>query len=490
MSSTAIEVPAVVAGSGEFCNLSTERLEAEITTLAAHLAAATCRWLLMLAEYDQRRGFEQWECATIEQWLSIHAGVAPSTARAHMAVARELGGVPLIRAAFERGELSYSKVRAVCRVATAENETEWVELARHATAVQLERMTTDVRRVAIAEQHDTAIRQLEERSLTVGWTDLGMMRLTATLPPETGALLAGLLSQEIEGEPDSNDGDVEKRSWEQRRADAFAALLGQLEQVTQASEPSEAPRALIVVLRELDGTCRIENGPPIPGEVADELACDCEHATATHSEAGVSFDRRRRHPSRPLRRRIRRRDRCCAFPGCGRTKRLSAHHIKEYAAEGGETTADNLIMLCSFHHGAVHRRGWSITGSPEDGTLQFHDPNGDPYPAKPPVGNADEIPAINADNNVTPDRRTIGSVSGGGRYDHHLTVWALTNNRPLKQHPQPHHRRTAASAEAPTPHVGALRFVSPPAPAEVQLRDSIVFDEHDNIISMPAWPDE
>ena len=33
-----------------------ERLEAEITELAGHLAAAECRWLLLIAEFDRRRG--------------------------------------------------------------------------------------------------------------------------------------------------------------------------------------------------------------------------------------------------------------------------------------------------------------------------------------------------------------------------------------------------------------------------------------------------
>jgi hypothetical protein len=47
-----------------------ERLEAEITQLAGHLAAAECRWLLLIAEFDRRAGYEQWGCPTCSHWLS------------------------------------------------------------------------------------------------------------------------------------------------------------------------------------------------------------------------------------------------------------------------------------------------------------------------------------------------------------------------------------------------------------------------------------
>ena len=39
-----------------------EELEAEITALAGHLAAAECRWLLLVAEYDRRAGWLEWGC--------------------------------------------------------------------------------------------------------------------------------------------------------------------------------------------------------------------------------------------------------------------------------------------------------------------------------------------------------------------------------------------------------------------------------------------
>ncbi|MBW8826401.1 MAG: DUF222 domain-containing protein, partial [Acidobacteria bacterium] len=111
-----------------------ERLEAEITTLAAHLAAGTCRWLLLVAEFDRRRGWESWECRSTAEWLSWKCGIAYRTARDQLRVAQALTGLPQLTAAFGRGEVSYSQVRAITRVATVETEGALVDLAKASTA--------------------------------------------------------------------------------------------------------------------------------------------------------------------------------------------------------------------------------------------------------------------------------------------------------------------------------------------------------------------
>ena len=63
-----------------------ERLEAEITQLAAHLDAAECRWLLLVAEFDKRAGYETWGCSTCAHWLSWHCGIEERAARARVRV--------------------------------------------------------------------------------------------------------------------------------------------------------------------------------------------------------------------------------------------------------------------------------------------------------------------------------------------------------------------------------------------------------------------
>src|SRR5438876_961315 len=116
--------------------LPTERLEAEITEFAAHLAAAECRWLELVAEYDRRRAYETWGCISCAYWLNWKCGLDMRSARDKVRVARALEGLPVVRSAFTAGRLSYSKVRAITRVATPGTEAGLVMLAEHATGAQ------------------------------------------------------------------------------------------------------------------------------------------------------------------------------------------------------------------------------------------------------------------------------------------------------------------------------------------------------------------
>ena len=105
-----------------------ERLEAEICQLAGHLWAAECRWLLMVGEFDRRGAWSSAGLHSCAHWLSWRCGIDLGAARERVRVARRLVEVPLITAAFSRGELSYAKARALTRVANDANEAELLEI--------------------------------------------------------------------------------------------------------------------------------------------------------------------------------------------------------------------------------------------------------------------------------------------------------------------------------------------------------------------------
>src|SRR5687768_7701522 len=77
-----------------------------ITAGAVRLAAATAAWLRLVAEFDERGGWHGVGINSCAHWLSWQCGIAPVTAREHVRVARALGGLPLICAAFDAGRLS------------------------------------------------------------------------------------------------------------------------------------------------------------------------------------------------------------------------------------------------------------------------------------------------------------------------------------------------------------------------------------------------
>src|SRR5215218_2731800 len=197
---------------------STDRLAEEITELASHIHAATCRWLGLVAEFDRRGGWFDWGCRSCAQWVSWRCGIAPVAAREHVRVARRLAHLPLIRAAFAEGRLSYSQVRALTRVEKVEKEEELLSLARHATAAQLERLVRAYRgvvaRVRSAETGGPA------RHVTWSHADDGSLLLRARLPAEDGAVVLAALEAAVERGASAEASVIEGAPVEAASADA------------------------------------------------------------------------------------------------------------------------------------------------------------------------------------------------------------------------------------------------------------------------------
>src|SRR5690606_29352511 len=94
----------------------------EITTLAGHLNAANYRWLKLIAEFDRRHGWADWSTQSCAHWLNWKCGIDLGAAREKVRVAHALEDLPMISEAMQQGQLSYSKVRALTRVADATTE--------------------------------------------------------------------------------------------------------------------------------------------------------------------------------------------------------------------------------------------------------------------------------------------------------------------------------------------------------------------------------
>jgi hypothetical protein len=124
-----------------------ERLGDEIADLAAHLDAASGRLLDLVREFDARGGWSNGfkSCA---HWLTWRIGLDHGAAREEGSRrARALGTLPRLAEAFARGELSYSKVRALTRVATPATEERLLKIGRAGTAEHVERIVRAWRRV-------------------------------------------------------------------------------------------------------------------------------------------------------------------------------------------------------------------------------------------------------------------------------------------------------------------------------------------------------
>ena len=365
-------------------------LAADICTLAGRINAANHRWLLLIAEFDRRKGWSESSTQSCAHWLNWKCGIAMGAAREKVRVAHALENLPKISAAMESGGLSYSKVREITRVASAETEDYLLMIAEHGTAQHVERLVRAYRRCQEAEELSREQRQQQNRRVSFRYDDDGSLILDCRLPAEVGARVMKALDVAVEELPPPPKKSVpagtfpEPVRFSARRADALA-LMAESFLAHGAIEAAGAERHQIVIhvaaetLRDRKaGCCEFEDGPSMAAETARRLACDASVVMLTENEDGEALNvgRKTRTISAPLRRVLNSRDKGCRFPGCANTRYVDAHHIDHWA-NGGETKPSNLISLCRFHHRAVHEGGIRIERL-DDGALRFVKANGVP----------------------------------------------------------------------------------------------------------------
>jgi hypothetical protein len=162
-----------------------ERLEERICQLAAHLAAGTCRFLQLVAEFDARRGWASWDLPSCAAWLAWKCQLAPGTAREQVRVARALTDLPLITKEFAAGRMSYAKARALTRIATVATEAELAAICAPMTAGQCERFVAAYRTASDAGE----LASRAARRVRIHVADDGMVSISAHLPAAQGAVV-------------------------------------------------------------------------------------------------------------------------------------------------------------------------------------------------------------------------------------------------------------------------------------------------------------
>ena len=373
-------------------SVSLDRLEAAIGAGAARIAAMQCKWLVLLAEFVKRRGFDRW-AMTAEHWLSWRCGIDRVTAREHLRVAQRLVELPTTKDAFAQGRLSYSKVRAITRVATADDESDWVNTAIGLPASKLARLTGQYRTITKEQEQ----RQTDTQSLSWRWDENGMFVATLTLTPDRGAAFIAAVSAgqrsastssvdsaeanapDTVKPVDSAEADLQKTG--ESPVDALLHLVhggyaGDGDGLVAAASPEVVLHVSVGDLASDHPARRhLENGPAVGPGAARRLACDPILTALLHDESGQVVDVGRRHRlvTRRLRRAIYERDGgYCTFPGCTNFRWLEVHHIIHWE-DGGRTDRDNLLLLCDSHHDAHHNGAFGIAMSDNKAVFELSD---------------------------------------------------------------------------------------------------------------------
>ena len=302
-----------------------DRLGDRIAELSARIDAAIYELLCYLHQFNRQYGWEGFRsCA---HWLNWRTGLDLGAAREKLRVAAALAELPHIAAAMACGRLSYSKVRALSRVAAPATEARLLAVACGSTAAQVERLVRGWRQADQAAQADGEQVRLASRMLSTQVDEDGMLLLRARLTPEVGAVLLRAVEAALEQVPPPAEGaDGDAPTIAQRRADALglvaeSALAGGLDpgnpgdrfQVTVhvpadtlvsrepastpphvSAEPSEAsdcayePETPATGLDAGQAVIELAGGLHLGREAARRLACDAALVALLHGDGGSS----------------------------------------------------------------------------------------------------------------------------------------------------------------------------------------------------------
>jgi hypothetical protein len=288
-------------------------------------------------------------------WIAASLDVELSTAREWLRVGRALLTLDVIAAAFADNRLSYSKVRALTRVATLATQVELCDLAERVTAARLAHAVAAwLMRHETPEQ--TEARQHQARSFTSHVDVFGMVVGSFRLPPEVGAGITkpvdalvlrrrpGRRIRNASADASADDHD----RWPtvaQQRADAFVDIVN--------GGGSTVTAEVIMHVRG-DG-CSLDDGTPISESVVERIAPTAFLRALIHDAEGrpINASGKQRHPTERQRRVVKARDRVCV--DCGATEFLEYDHEPDFEVTK-HTTVDESKLRCRTCHRARHAR--------------------------------------------------------------------------------------------------------------------------------------
>ncbi len=419
---------------GPLSDVSTPDLIDQITELAGHLNAANARWLALIAEFDRRRGWAEWGVKSCAHWLNWKCGIALGAAREKLRTAHALVELPHIAEAMAEGRLSFSKVRAMTRVAEPANEEMFLNVGLNGTANHVEKLVRSYRRAQESQELSREAAQQRDQSLWWFHEPDGSLTIKARLPAEIGALFIKAL-QAAEDSIPRKDVSAETFSdtcltTRERRVGALARIAESF-LATGEQELSGGDRNQIVVHVDAEtlkhdhaGRCELEEGPSLAAETARRLCCDASLISIIENEKGepLNVGRKTRTIPPAIHRALKSRDRGCRFPGCTFTRYVDGHHVKHWA-HGGETKLTNLVTLCRFHHRQVHE-GKVVVTCLDNSAFRFTRPNGQSFDSPQPSAASWEDLVTNQPIRITP--RTATSGWTGEELDVELAVdWLL-----------------------------------------------------------------
>jgi hypothetical protein len=435
-----------------------QSLEDQLIAFAGHMNAAEYRLICLLDGFDQAEGWQGDGICSFAHWLNWKLGMGSVIAREKVRVVRALRDLPLTTEAFRLGEISYTKVRAITRAGTPENEDFLLTIARQGTASHLEKLVRKFKRAEMRIVDDEQEASWKpDASFSYYFDDDGFLVFRGRLPPDEGELLVKAIeamqlqiledSQDdvsagtfVEGKEQDVSAETFTQITELGEEEPFkrnsAAALSRIAEHYLACPPSEATpmdtstrnQVFLHINTTLD-TNYLGSGHYVPDKIVKQFTCDSAITPVLEDIDGnvISIGRRSRVVPAKMRFAIDQRDAgCCRFPGCTQHKWTDKHHIQHWS-DGGETSVNNLITLCRKHHRLIHKGEYIIRS--EQDHFVFADRLMREIPVTfspaPGQGPGQPLELLNQRQGLDIDHRTAASNWQGDQMDYDYSVSAM-----------------------------------------------------------------
>jgi predicted RNA-binding Zn-ribbon protein involved in translation (DUF1610 family) len=340
---------------------SAREVDSELRRSLTELETAQRNAVLWFADVLKRRLFQELGCSSIHQYAAERLGFSPARTSQFLELARALESLPALRRSLARGEVPWTKARAVVKVATPKTEAFWVEQARTTSRRELEHKVAVVRARAKERAGGT-----EAAGELFGGDGPVVVAMATEVPvdvrlrftPEQYARFEALL------ETATRDGHAHSREETLLAAlESLAAGGGDFTREKSASESIPAPRYHVTVHQCPDcGKAEIvtdRGNRPVALPELQSILCDARiQRPGERNTATIPPARRREVLARDGHR--------CRGRGCGGTRFLDVHHVVP-RDHGGSNDPENLITLCAPCHRLIHR-GKAIDLRPVEGS--------------------------------------------------------------------------------------------------------------------------
>ena len=378
---------AVNALAAEATDRMSDRLLAhDLTAIRRQIDRLEAEFTRRLARFDSNHGALSEGAVSTVSWVRAACGLTVTAAADRVRMARTMGELPAVADSFAAGRMPTCNASLIARLANDVGaaairsvEDTLVTAGEQLDAGRMYRVTQFTRyQVDSDGALDRDNRSYQRRWFACDQTLDGIFVLRGELDAEGGAVVKAAV-ESLCGPPSPED----DRSGSQRRADALVEIASAQLRSGDRQIHGQRPHVTLTVssdvLRTGEGAAELD-GVVIHAETARRVACDSVVTSVRLDQNGkpLSVGRAKRTSPPHIRTAVVLRDVGCRAPGCDRPAAWTdCHHIREWT-EGGETSVDNLLLLCRTHHRMVHEGRWKISLDPLTNAVQVVRPRDGP----------------------------------------------------------------------------------------------------------------